>query len=153
MVYMKHSNGLIFTTEHPERHLTCSEKLTVKAGKAALKEQCITELKALVKPGSTVSTSLKNVSGSSVKREISFYIVDPRDNEITDIDYLVSIITDTRRANNGSLIVTGSERSLGYELVYHLSSMLWPMGTDTPHGIRKGMPDSTGGYALKHKCI
>jgi pyruvate/2-oxoglutarate/acetoin dehydrogenase E1 component len=139
MVYMQHDNGFIFTTEHPERHLTCSEKLTVKAGKAALKEQCITELKALVKPGSTVSTSLKNVSGSSVKREISFYIVDPRDNEITDIDYLVSIITDTRRANNGSLIVTGSARSLGYELVYNLSSLLWPMGT--------------GGYALKHKCV
>jgi hypothetical protein len=152
MVYMQDNNGLIFTTEHPEYHLEC-KKLTVKVGKAALKEQRITELKALIKPGSTVSTLLKNVSRSGMQRQISFYIVDPRDNEVINIDYSVSIVTDTKRAKNGALIVNGCGMDMGFNVVYHLGSMLWPMGTDTPHGTRNGAPDSAGGYALKHKWI
>jgi hypothetical protein len=152
MVYMQHSNGFIFTTENPERHLTCSEKLTVKAGKAALKEQCIAELKALVKPGSTVSTSLKNVSQSGMTLQISFYIDDPRDNQV-NIDYYVSIITGTKLSKSGGLSVNGCRIDMGVYLVYNLSCMLWPMGTDTPHGSRNGAPDSAGGYALKHKWI
>jgi hypothetical protein len=152
MVYMQDNTGFIFTTEHPEYH-SDSKKLTTKAGKAALKEQCIAELKALVKPGSTVSTSLENVSRSGMQRQISFYIVDPRDNEITNINYYVAIITDTKLSKSGALTVNGCGMDMGFNVVYNLGAILWPMGTDTPHGTRNGSPDSAGGYALKHKWI
>jgi hypothetical protein len=152
MVYMQDNTGFIFTTENPEYHSEC-KKLTVKAGKAALKERCIAELKALVKPGSTVSTSLKNVSRSGMQRQISFYIVDPRDNEIINIDYYISIITDTKLSKSGALSVDGCGMDMGFSVVYNLGSILWPMGTDTPHGTRNGAQDSAGGYALKHKWI
>jgi hypothetical protein len=152
MVYMQDTNGFIFTTEHPEYHSEC-KKLTVKAGKAAMKERCIAELKALVKPRSTVSTLLENVSRSGMRRQISFYIVDPRDNEIINIDYYVSIITDTKRSKSGALIVNGCGMDMGFNVVYNLGCILWPTGTDTPHGSRNGAPDSSGGYALKHKWI
>jgi hypothetical protein len=153
MVYMQdNKTGFIFTTEHPEYHLEC-KKLTVKAGKAAIKDWCISALKVLVKPGSTVSTSLKNVSRSGMQRQISFYIVDPRDNEITNIDYHVAIITDTKLSKSGALTVNGCGMDVGFSVVCNLGAMLWPMGTDTPHGTRNGEPDSAGGYALKHKWI
>jgi hypothetical protein len=152
MVYMQDNNGFIFTTEHPEYHSDC-KKITLKAGKAATKEYCTSALKVLVKPGSTVSTSLKNVSRSGMQRQISFYIVNPSDNEVTNIDYYVSIVTDTKRAKNGALIVKGCGMDMGFSVVYDLGSILWSKGTDTPHGTRNGAPDSAGGYALKHKWI
>jgi hypothetical protein len=153
MVYMQDNNGFIFTTEHPEYHHLDSKKLTTKAGKAALKQQCITELKALIKPGSIVSTLLKNINSSGMQRQISFYIVDPRDNEINNIDYYLAIITDTKQSKSGALTVNGCGMDMGFSVVYNLGSILWPTGTDTPHGTRNGEPDSAGGYALKHKWI
>ena len=152
MVYLKDNNGFIFTTDTPEYHPECT-RMTIKAGKQALKECCISELKILVKPSDIVSTALKQVSRSGMKREISFYIVDPRYNEITNIDYYVSIITDTKRAKNGALIVTGCGMDMGFSVVYNLGTIMWPNGTDTPHGTRNGQPDNAGGYALKHKWI
>jgi hypothetical protein len=49
--------------------------------------------------------------------------------------------------------VNGCGMDMGFSVVCNLGAMLWPMGTDTPHGTRNGAPDSAGGYALKHKWI
>jgi len=152
MAYLKDANGFVFTSDYPQHHMGCT-KLTIKAGKAELKAQCIVNLKALIKPGDTVRTSCLHVSSSGMSRRISFYIVDPRDNEIINIDHFVSVITDYKHSDKGGLIVNGCGMDMGFAVVYSLGLALWSNGTDTPHGTRNAAPDSSGGYALKQRWL
>ena len=152
MAYLKDSKGFIFTSDYPQHHPECT-KLTIKAGRAELKAQCIVNLKALIKPGDTVRTSIKHVSSSGMQRRISFYIVDPRDQEIINIDHYVSIITDYKLSDKGGLVVNGCGMDMGFAVVYELGATMWTNGTDTPHGTRNQEPDSSGGYALKQRWL
>jgi hypothetical protein len=137
MVYMQdNKTGFIFTTHHPKFNPDC-KKLTMKVGKAALKEQCIAKLKTLVKPGSTVSTSLINVSRT--ESQVIFTIDDPRDGVIMVINNYVSVILDKSQAINGTIIVKRCGMDMGFKLTNEISSILWPI--------------VTSGHALKHKWI
>jgi hypothetical protein len=137
MVYMQDNsnNGFIFTTKHPKYRSDC-KKLTVKEGKAALKEQCINKLKTILKPGSTVSTSSTNVVDSDSEIHVCFTIDDLTDGSIVNIDYYASIILNKSRANNGALIVKKCEKDVGFKLTNQLGSVLWPT--------------VTSGHAFKH---
>jgi hypothetical protein len=130
MVYMQDdsNNGFIFTTKHPKYRSDC-KKLTIKEGKAALKEQCINKLKSILKHGSTVSTSSTNVIDSDSEIHVCFTIDDLTDGSIINIDYYASIILNKSRANNGALIVKKCGKDAGFKLTNQLGSVLWPTVT------------------------
>jgi hypothetical protein len=56
-------------------------------------------------------------------------------------------------AKNNGVKVAGCGMDMGFHLIYSLSYALFPKGTDAPHGTRNGVPDSDGGYALKHEWL
>lgn len=121
--------------------------------KAREKRDAITVLLEVLKPGSRVYTVLRNVSRSGMQREISLVIVDPRDNELFTLDYLVARALDYRLGKHGGLVCGGAGMDFGYHLVHNLGRALWPHGTPKPHGKRNGQPDRDGGYALKHQWL
>lgn len=148
--FMQSPSGEVFTTDHPEYHKECT-KLTVKAGKLARKEYARAELRKLITPGQTVYCTLRRVSSSGMSRVISLHIIE--NGQLRGIDNLVADATDTKRAKREGLIMGGCGMDMGFALVCNLGYALWPNGTDKPHGIRNGAPDSNGGYALKSQWV
>lgn len=149
MTYYIDNSGFVFTSDYA--HNDC-KKMTIKAGKEALKQQTIKNLKLLLNPGCTVYTSVQSVSQSGMSRRISFYIVDA-EKSIRNIDYWVSLATGYKLSDKGGLVVNGCGMDMAFSVVYNLGRALWVNGTDTPHGTRNGAPDSSGGYALKQRAI
>ena len=150
IVYMRTASGFVFTTSHPEFH-SMDKRLTIKEGKAMYLQQSKDDLLTLIKPGSVINTLVRSVSSNGMSRRISLYIVDGQ--EIRSIDNWVSIITGYKHSDKGGLIVGGCGMDMGFHLVYSLGAALWPNGTDTAHGTRNGVPDTDGGYALKHRSL
>lgn len=120
--------------------------LSKKAGKAAMREQAITSLLKVLKPGDTVHGIVRSVARSGISRRIDFYkLVDG------NALYLTGYIAALQGSDDfdGGLRVGGCGMDMIFATVYNLGARLWPKGTDTPHGRRNGEPDSDGGYALK----
>jgi len=116
-----------------------------------MKQQAIGQLKSVLIPGATIYTSVLSVSSSGMSRRISLYIVDKSDNSIVNIDHWVSLAAGYKLSDKGGLVVGGCGMDMVFSVVYNLGSALWPQGTDAPHGIRNGEPDTCGGYALKQR--
>lgn len=108
------------------------------------------ELLKILSPGDTVYCVLRSVSRSGMSRVIDFYTI--KDNEPRYITHLAAMACDYRLAMNG-MKVSGCGMDMGFSVVYNLGHCLWPNGTDKPHGMRNGQPDSDGGYALKSQWI
>ena len=149
MHYYIDNSGFVFTSDYA--HNGC-KKMTIKAGKEALKQQAIKKLKLLLNPGCTVYTSVKSVNQSGMSRRISFYLVDA-EKSIQNIDHWVTLATGYKMSANGGVVVGGYGMDMAFSVVYNLGHALWPQGTDTPHGTRNGAPDSSGGYALRQRAI
>lgn len=146
MNYMQAPSGEVFTTTNPEWHKECKQ-LTQKAGKIARAEYARDQLRAMLKPGQKVYTTLRHVSKSGMMRRISLLIV--VDGELRNIDNLAADAMGDVNTGNG-IKATGCGMDMGFHLVYNLGYYLWPNGTPEPHGTRNGEPDRDGGYALKH---
>ena len=146
--YFQAAEGFVFTSsfEHPE----CT-KLTVKAGKSALLNQCKKQLLQLLSPGAKVYTKVQHVSSSGMSRRISAYTANGDD--IQQLDYWISIVTGWKLSDKGGLVVSGCGMDMGFYLVYTLGAILWPNGTGEAHGTRNGQPDFDGGYALKQSWL
>ena len=127
--------------------------MSLKSRKEQEKRDAITALLEILKPGMRVRTILRHVSASGMTREISCVVVDPRDNEMFCIDYLVSCAIGYRIGRHGGIVCGGAGMDMGFHLVYTLGCTLWPNGTPNPHGKRNGQPDRDGGYALKHEWL
>lgn len=148
--YMLTESGFVFTTSHPDLH-PMDKRLTVKEVKTLKLQRCKDGILKLVTPGQTISTLVHSVSSSGMSRRISLYIVDGQ--EIRNIDHWVSVITGYKQSDKGGLVVGGCGMDMGFHLVYTLGALLWPNGTDTAHSTRNGVPDTDGGYALKHRSL
>ena len=146
--YFQAAEGFVFTSafEHPE----CN-RLTVKAGKLALIEQCKKQLLQLLAPGVKVYTKVNQVSSSGMSRRISAYVANG--DSIQQLDYWISIVTGWKLSDKGGLVVSGCGMDTGFHLVYTLGTILWPNGTEAAHGTRNGQPDFDGGYALKQHWL
>lgn len=149
-VYMQTPCGEVFETSNPESH-SDSKRLTIKAGKALLKQQYIDQLKTWIKPGDTIYGNVNTVSSSGMSRNISFYIV--KDGRISCIDYLVATAIGHKQGKHGGVVFGGCGMDMIFAGVYALGSVMWPNGTPEPHSTRNGVPDSCGGYALKHSQL
>lgn len=155
-VYLKTTNGDVFTTTFPEYHKD-SEQLSKTEGEKLYKAQTIASLKKIVKPGSKVYTKLESVSASGMSRRISLYVVHPAKNgnpaHIANITYSAAVVMGRNVSDKGGISVNGCGMDMGFALVYDLGASLWPKGTPKPHGMRNGEPDKAGGYALKHEWL
>lgn len=120
------------------------------AEKVSAYKNAIEFLQANLKPGDKVYTKIESVARSGMSRVVSVYIV--ADNQIKDITYFVSCVSSYSLTSKG-LRVSGCGFDAGFDVVYHLGSILWPNGTPHPHGTRNGEPDTSGGYALKHEWL
>lgn len=135
-----------------------------------------------VKPGDTLETILRQVSRSGMSRHIS--VILPSETGNRDITYLVArLLGDRINDRDGGIVSGGCGMDMGFELVYRLSSTLWPDGFGIvgeaslyPQGIRPASKeqayklrsqgvkfcgrngdssgwDNDGGYALKQRWL
>lgn len=126
-------------------------KMTKK--RMAEKMEAIAELRAMLKPKDTIYCILRKVSRSGMKRVIDFNLC--VNNEMRSIGYLMSAadVYGTWNNKESGMNVGGCGMDMGFAVVYNLGRMLWPNGTEKPHGTRNGEPDASGGYALKHSWL
>ena len=128
------------------------------------KKEAIARLLLAVEPGDTVYSILRHVSRSGMQREISLVVVDrvgitpPVSTSLAldalhGIDYWVASAMGLRIGKKGGIVVTGCGMDMGFHTVYNLGRTLWPNGTLMPHGMRNGVPDHDGGYALKQRWL
>lgn len=123
------------------------------AGKLTDRAWALAKLHEILSPQAPVYTIVRHVARSGMQREISAYAVDPRDGDLTSLDYYITKITSWKIGKHGGLVVGGSGMDMAYHVVYTVGSLMWPNGTSLPHGRRNGQDDSTGGYALKHRGL
>lgn len=102
-----------------------------KKEQADRREAAIAQLRALLPPGSTVTTVLRHISRSGMQRRITPCIpVTAGDfaGEVRNLSGLVSDALGWRWHDDGSVIVGGCGMDMGYHLVYSLASGLYPDG-------------------------
>ena len=112
-----------------------------KSAKADEKAEAANELRKLLKPGDTVYTVLRHVSGSGMSRRIDLYVI--RDGAPRYLSGYVGRALEYRRHKDGGLVVGGCGMDMGFHLVYKLGATLWQTlaGADTAAGraLRKRM--------------
>lgn len=129
--------------------------------KAEAKAQAIGYLKEYLKPGDTVYVTLRHVSGSRMSRSITALIPTlstEGKSGIYDITYLVAAACDLKIDDrHGGAKMGGCGSNMGFMMIYHLASMMWPDGFDCigehcPANDHSNRVDakhhSAGGYAL-----
>lgn len=134
-----------------------------KASKAQ-REESLTALRALLKPGDTVHCILRHVSRSGMQRRISFLLMTADGARYLDHD--IGRILGLRRPDRGDgLVVTGCGMDMGFHVVYSLARALWPEGYTCAGGrcrscdhsngdrSRDPHPHHDGGYALSHHWL
>jgi hypothetical protein len=149
MAFMRDkTNGHIIETDRPDLWTEC-ERLKNKEGAALYRAQQCKELRKLVKPGSTVYTTLKHCSRSGMSRHISLSIATTENRKpvIRDITFLAAAVMGDRVASDGGIVIGGCGMDMGFALVYNLGRTLYPKGAKYGRG---GKPDTDGGYALRH---
>ena len=132
------------------------------------RDEAITELRELLKPGDTVYTVLRHVSRSGMMRAISPMIIQDG-GAPWEISHLVCPALERKfHQKHGGVKVHGCGMDMGFELIYTLSRTLFPDGFEC---IGKGCPASDhvnppqdrnyephlhpidGGYALGHRWL
>jgi hypothetical protein len=127
---------------------TTTKAMTKKQLEAEQRDAAIAQLRALIKPGTTIHTILRHVSASGMQRCISLVMHTPEG--IVELDWRIARAGwEKFHPKHGGLVANGCGMDMGFHLVYNLGLRLWPTGTPEPHGTRNGQPDTNGGYALK----
>lgn len=130
-------------------------KVTGKDAAALLHAYRQGKLLALIKPKDTVYTVCvqSNASTSHYKVLITATSDEGR-NYIRDITRDVADLVGHKISDkSGGIVMGGYGYSKSFQIVYGLGLTLWPNGTDEPHGVRNGEPDSNGGYALQQQSL
>ena len=133
--------GLVLLMPKQQRNNTMNAKQQAK-------QKAIAYLLSVLKPGQDVYAKVTYVARSGMYRRVSVYIV--LNGEIWDITHHVAYAVGYTMFNY-ELNVAGYDFNAKAEVVYNLSSELWPKGTDAPHGTRNGEPDYSAGHALKQR--
>ncbi len=121
------------------------------------KEEAIEKLREWIKPNDTLWTQLQHVSKSGMTRHIAVrHLKHSHDDECHPYDYtyIVAKAMGLKYSDKyHGIKVVGVGMDMGFHLIYGLGYTLWPNGTDEPHGVRNGEPDSAGGYAIKQRWL
>ena len=129
----------------------------------AERAEAVERLHKILAPGDTVHTILRHVSRSGLMRHVS--VIKVGSDGPNDISWLVGRVLGEKRAEDGGVKISGAGMDMGFELVYCLSSALWPQGfecagercdsNDHTNGDRNRVPHhhGDGGYALRQKWM
>ncbi len=122
---------------------------SAREGKEARQRYAVTKLRQWIRPGQGVYTVLTHCASNGMSRRLKVIIaVDGSPFNITR--YVAQACGHRMNDNEGSIVMGGCGMDMGFAVVYSLGHALWPKGTRKPHGVRNGVPDRDGGYALKH---
>jgi len=150
--YFQHPErpGSVIRTENPEYWGKDDGyvRLPQKLGEAEYINDARARLLEKLKPGDTVYIVLRSVARSGMSRGMGLFVVE--DGKVVPITHAAATVTGASTDKNGALVIGGCGFDAGFEAVYRLGGALWPEGTPSPHSVRNGEPDYTGGYALKH---
>lgn len=95
------------------------------------RQEGITRLREILKPGDTVYTILRHVSSSGMSRQISPVVI--IDGKPDDISWEVAKLGIWKRKYpHDSLTVGGCGMDMGFHVVYELSHVLFPDGFGLP---------------------
>jgi hypothetical protein len=83
-------------------------------------------LRAMLRPGDTVTTVLRSVARSGMSRHIDVYVIS--ENQPFWLSGHVAAVLGYRQARDGSLIVSGAGMDVGFSVVYDLGYAMWPNG-------------------------
>lgn len=147
--YIKMGSGLIVETERPDFQPD-GERLTAKAGKAALLAESMQSLRESLKPGDTVYTVLRHVSSSGMSRRIDLYRL--RDDRPEYLTVHAARVLGLKVSEKGGLVVSGGGRDMGFHVVYSLSRAMFGPNYNARQrreAEEKGKPVDPG-YVLKH---
>ena len=123
----------------------------MQATKTEQKES-LAHLRELLYPGEVIYTQCQHVSKSGMTRWLDLYVM--KNNQPHRITWDVCAAAGYTFCNRrGQLKIEGCGMDMGFSAVYNLGRSLWPAGTDSPHGMRNGEPDTDGGYALKQRWL
>jgi hypothetical protein len=126
-------------------------------------QDAINRLKEILKPGDTIYTVVTHVSKSGMSRHIKAYAL--KDNQLIWLNWYIEKILGWKRADDDATKVDGCGMDMGFELVYTLSSKLFPNGyecigkkcpaNDHVNGDRNYEPHhhNDGGYAIIQKWM
>lgn len=150
--FFRNAEGEVYESFSGAPWETSHAPVSQKEGKLARQAQAKAHLLSMLKPGDTVHTILNHCSASGMSRSISLAIV--HEGSIVKLDYwLAQAKGEHIDPKHGGLKVSGCGMDMGFHLVYNMGRMLWPNGTEKPHGTRNGAPDSDGGYALRQTWL
>lgn len=120
----------------------------------------VNQLRAILKPGDTVTTECAHVSKSGMMRMLRLFVKDEteglRNITTTVADALGENATDRPGFGYRVLKVTGCGMDMGFATVYSLSRVLFPDGFAVEGRGRNGDTsghDNDGGYALKQRWL
>lgn len=95
------------------------------------RQEAITQLREMVKPGDTLYTICRHVSRSGMSRRISVYTADHK-----MIDWLVCQATGMTLAKHEGISVGGCGMDMGFHVVESLSSVLYGKYNDVGIGYK-----------------
>ena len=134
---------------------------TKKAQAEAERQEAIAELREMLPPGTTVYTILRHVSSSGMMRVIEPVIV--VDGKVLRITWLVlKALERSSHKKYDGVVIGGCGSDMGFEIVYHLGSVLYPNGFDCAGSKCQGNDHFNrvetnhhrdGGYALEHRWL
>lgn len=148
------ANGHIWGSDDPSMWRDC-EKLTRAEGLRLYRAQACEQLRAMIKPGDTVYTCLRNVSASGMSRRISVHVIQTetrngkRATVLRDVSgYVATALDYPIHDRTHALVVGGCGMDMGFHVVYSLGRTLWKDGTLRRKGARRDT-----GYALNQEWI
>lgn len=122
-----------------------------KEGLAALHEYRRAKLEKIVPVKSTLRVVCTHRSSSGMSARFRVFapiILDNGRPHIVEITRSVAEVAGFTLGKNGEIVMGGCGYSKPFQIGYSLGCALWPNGTPEPHGMRNGVPDSSGGYAI-----
>ena len=139
----------------------------MKTNQTEHEKLCRAMLAKQLKPGDTVYTILRHVSRSGMMRRISAITIKAGRKEISirQFDHALEILCGFKMGDHDGNMIGGCGRDMGFELVYQLSTALWPDGFTCPgescqsndhtNGDKRRDPHrhANGGYALRQKWL
>ena len=138
---------------------TMTKRITRKQVQAERVRNTITTLQEMLQPGDTVYTILKKCSRSGMYRHIAVIVKE------RNISGLVATADERKWHDDDSVGASGCGMDMGFEVVYSLSSTLFPNGflcigdgcpsNDHHNGDRNYATHhhTSGGYALKQRWL
>jgi len=123
------------------------------------KEEALTYLRMVLRPGAKVYTKVEHVARSGMSRRISLYMAIIEDNkpEIVNVTwYVARALGYKRNPHDGGITVSGCGMDMCFETVYNLGRVLFPKGGSLKHSPRRAQEERAGnkiecdgGYLLR----